>query len=259
MIEERKYYVYKHTSPSEKVYIGMTGRKPEKRWKHNGTGYRGQTYFYRAIQKYGWDNFEHEVLFENLTKNEAEHKERELIAYYKSYDSKYGYNIDLGGNYCGNRSEETKRKISEANKGRSYPPIKPETRKLLSEISSGENNPMFGKKHSEKTRKQMSIDRRGQKHEWNRQYVYCVELHKIFNCMTNATNELGVNTSHLCSVCNGSRKTAGGYHWLYVYDKTKKDGTVIQGAITLGYISEKDIEQLAFNDNTKLLDSIIKE
>ena len=77
--EECRYFVYKHTSPSNKVYIGITQLNPEYRW-NNGKGYIKNQYFYRAIQKYGWDNFKHEILFSGLTKQEACNKEIELIA-----------------------------------------------------------------------------------------------------------------------------------------------------------------------------------
>lgn len=242
MEEERKYCVYKHTSPSEKIYIGITCQKPEYRWKRNGVGYKSQTYFYRAIQKYGWDNFKHEILFENLTKKDAEKKERELITYYKSYDNKFGYNIDMGGQSIGCRSDSTKKKLSNAHKGKSYHGITIETRKLLSEMNSGENNPMFGKRHSKETREQMSINRRGKEHEWNRQKVYCVELNKLFNSMKEASKEFNLSITYICGVCNGRFEKAGSYHWLYVYDKVKKDGTIIQGALSLGYITEEEIE-----------------
>ena len=48
----RKYTVYKHTSPSGKVYIGITCRKPKYRW-NNGKGYKekDQRLFYNAIKK----------------------------------------------------------------------------------------------------------------------------------------------------------------------------------------------------------------
>ena len=109
-IEERKYCVYMHTSPSGKVYIGITRTSPEKRWRKNGCGYKKQKYFWRAIQKYGWDNFEHEILHENLTKEEAEQIEINLIAYYKSDQRDYGYNVEHGGNSTGKISDETRKK-----------------------------------------------------------------------------------------------------------------------------------------------------
>ena len=72
------YTVYKHTSPNNKVYIGITSRKPEYRW-NSGKGYINNKYFTTAINKYGWNEFEHSILYENLSKEEAETKEIELI------------------------------------------------------------------------------------------------------------------------------------------------------------------------------------
>lgn len=40
------YKVYKHTTPSKKVYIGITNQKPERRWGKNGRGYKDNDYFY---------------------------------------------------------------------------------------------------------------------------------------------------------------------------------------------------------------------
>ena len=88
----KRFTVYKHTSKNNKVYIGITSQEPQKRWK-NGLGYKNNDYFYRSIQKYGWDNFRHEILFENLTEDEAIKKEAELINLFKSYMYEYGYNI----------------------------------------------------------------------------------------------------------------------------------------------------------------------
>lgn len=116
--EERNYVVYKHTSPNGKCYIGITCQNPPtKRWM-NGRGYKYNEYFSRAISKYGWGNFLHEILIQDLTQQEAEEKEVELIAYYKSSDRKFGYNLDLGGTGAGKVSEETKKKMSEAGKGK---------------------------------------------------------------------------------------------------------------------------------------------
>lgn len=58
----KNFIVYKHTTPSQKIYIGITSMSTSKRWGHKGYGYRNQPYFYRAILKYGWDNIKHEVL-----------------------------------------------------------------------------------------------------------------------------------------------------------------------------------------------------
>ena len=68
------YTVYKHTSPSGKCYIGITCMSPKRRWRR-GKGYKDNIYFSNAINKYGWDNFEHLILEENLTSNEANIRE----------------------------------------------------------------------------------------------------------------------------------------------------------------------------------------
>lgn len=135
------YKVYKHTLPKEisgkdndMFYIGITMQDIKKRWA-NGHGYKNTPYFYNAIQKYSWDSFQHEILFVNLTKEEAEQKEIELIAYYKSNQRDYGYNISNGGECFGKHSEETKQKMKDNHAD-----------------FSGENHPMYDKHHSDETK-----------------------------------------------------------------------------------------------------------
>ena len=130
---ERNYVVYKHTSPSGKVYIGITRLYPyEKRWRH-GNGYKSNKYFYSAIQKYEWNNFKHEIIENNLTKEQAENMEIELIAKYRSNDKDFGYNIESGGNAIGKVSDETKKKMSDAKKGIK---LSSETKEKMSENST---------------------------------------------------------------------------------------------------------------------------
>ena len=111
------YIVYMHTCPNGKKYIGITSQAPERRWqKGKGYAYGSNPYFYNAIEKYGWENIKHEILFRDLTKEEAEQKEIELIKEYKTSQRKYGYNIDLGGSSCGKHSEEYKIRMSNMQK-----------------------------------------------------------------------------------------------------------------------------------------------
>ena len=135
MKEERIYTVYLHTTPSGKYYVGITSTEVDKRWQH-GQGYRSQ-FFYKAIEKYGWDNIDHEIVASNLTKEEAENFEIKLISELHSNEKDFGYNIEKGGNHQGKHSEETKRKISEATKG--------------------ENNPRYGVVLSEETKYKIGI------------------------------------------------------------------------------------------------------
>jgi hypothetical protein len=112
-ITTNNYTVYVHVSPSKKVYVGITGIKPEYRWD-NGRGYKKQV-FYNAIQKYGWNNIQHIIVAENLSLDEANALERELISKYNSTNPLFGYNVDNGGNNLGSKSEDHKRKIRESN------------------------------------------------------------------------------------------------------------------------------------------------
>lgn len=129
VMEEKKWCVYIHTSPSNKAYIGITGRKPEERWGKNGYHYKNNKYFWRAIQKHGWCNFKHEIFADNLTKEQACFIEIKLIALFETQNPKYGYNIASGGEANSFKlSEETKKKISQDRIG----------------MYQGEKNPMYG-------------------------------------------------------------------------------------------------------------------
>ena len=117
-MKEKLYCVYKHIFPNNKVYIGVTCKKPKYRWD-NGNGYqKSQRKIYNAIKKYGWENIKHEILYEKLTKEEAEQKEIELIAQYNSTNDNYGYNIEKGGNLNKEISEETRQLMIKNHKGR---------------------------------------------------------------------------------------------------------------------------------------------
>ena len=113
------YCVYKHTCPNGKVYIGITSNYARRCVPSN---YKHNIRWTNAINKYGWDNIQHEILFTNLTKEEACQKEIELIAEYNSTDSRFGYNVNLGGNipfsYGKHLSDDHKANISKANTGK---------------------------------------------------------------------------------------------------------------------------------------------
>lgn len=169
---KKPFIVYCHTNLlNGKKYIGITCQTPEQRFR-NGKGYRSSPHFYNAIQKYGWDNFDHSILYYGLSIEEAKKKEIELIKRYKTRTEKYGYNISPGGEgACGEDSpwfgrhhtEETKKKMSKQRKGMKQSDESRRKRsdtlkgRIISEETkvkmrgkrpqmSGENNPMFGKK-----------------------------------------------------------------------------------------------------------------
>ena len=88
------------------MYIGMTKQSLERRFL-NGRGYKHSSHFNAAIEKYGWENFEHTVIADNLSEDEAKDLETILIQEYKTQDKRFGYNISPGGDWhC--YSEEAK-------------------------------------------------------------------------------------------------------------------------------------------------------
>lgn len=106
------YIIYKHVNKiNGKIYIGQTCQKPEYRWNH-GQGYKNCSYFYKAIQKYGWDNFEHIILEQNLSLEEANQKERYYINLYQSNNTLFGYNLLSGGNNRTQIADSTREKLS---------------------------------------------------------------------------------------------------------------------------------------------------
>lgn len=237
MKEQKNYCVYKHTNKTNgKVYIGLTCQVPEHRWNH-GNGYKGNPYFYSAIQKYGWDNFDHEVLFNNLTKEEAEQKEIDLISQYNSRDKKFGYNVLIGGGLGTlglKMSKETRKKMSENRRGENnhfYGKSHSEESKLKMSKAKvgkyrGENNPNFGRHASEETRQKMSKmfkgrNARGESHLATK--VYCVELDMSFDCIKDAREYLGTEVSIWTSASDKSHTVTSGVdpitkiplHWIY--------------------------------------------
>lgn len=115
------YSLYVHIMPNDKLYIGITKWKVQDRWRNNGEGYKSQILFWRAIQKYGWDNIQHIVLFEGLSKEVACECEKYLIAKYQTNNPKFGYNVAIGGEHNSgfhfHHTENAKKKISIASKG----------------------------------------------------------------------------------------------------------------------------------------------
>lgn len=222
--------VYKHTTPSNKVYIGITHQKPENRWLY-GYGYKTNTHFYKAISKYGWKNITHEILAEGLTQDQAEDLERKLIFQYKSYDKQYGYNKALGGHALSEESrrkiretrkakgitswtlgkhlsEETRAKISAAHRGKTFK-MSDEAKRHISESKRGRLNPNYGKHPSAK-----SIQLRVEQAQ--RAVVQIYEgIETTYKSIKEASEATGVAACNITRVCKGQRMTAGNYHWRY--------------------------------------------
>ena len=66
---DKKYVVYQHVTPDNMYYFGQT-QNVERRWSNNGAEYK-KTSLQPYIEKYGWDNIKHIVLFRDQTKENA--------------------------------------------------------------------------------------------------------------------------------------------------------------------------------------------
>lgn len=183
-------YMHEHRENGKK-YIGITCQNPQKRWG-NGKNYKKTSYFRNAIDKYGWDMFRHEILYTNLSKEEACKLEQELIKKYKTNDRKYGYNNSIGGEIgsLGNKhklSEETKRKMRVAKKKGTY--------------CDG-----LRKYNESKIKK-----------------VLCIETNEIYNGVKLASKLTGINVSSISCCCNKKQshtrlKDGTKLHWIFVED-----------------------------------------
>ena len=78
------YIVYIHIAPNGKRYVGITSQSADSRWQ-NGKGYSSQILFYRAICKYGWNHFNHEIVATGLTKEDAILLEKKLIKQHNKF------------------------------------------------------------------------------------------------------------------------------------------------------------------------------
>ena len=215
-----KYTVYMHTFPNGKRYIGITAQSVKNRW-HRGLGYKDQTVF-KAIQKYGWDNIKHEILFTDLTQEQAEQKEQELINKYQSTSHLKGYNISLGGNHKGKTSPETLEKLRKNSTGR--------IKSIEERIKLSKSNK--GQKRTPETIEKFKKIQNNRSKEWEEKRIKAVQakrskktamidsdghIKKIFNTLTECATFYKVDVRAVSMICNGKQKqTRNGLKFKYI-------------------------------------------
>lgn len=199
-----RYCVYKHTNLiNNKVYIGQTCQKPEYRWGSKGQNYKSG-HFRSAIDKYGWNNFSHEILYDDLTSEEANRLETELIIKYNSDNPEYGYNLDKGGN-SKVPNQEVRDRMSQSAQNR--PIVSEETKKKLSEVSLGRT-----RTEEQKAKYSLAAKKRETEKIAPREIkVMCLNTGEIFPSLRSAADWCGLaGVSGISSVCkHGKQKTAG--------------------------------------------------
>lgn len=209
---KKQWCVYKHTNIANgKIYIGITSMRPAKRWQ-SGAGYQyGQPLFFRAISKYTWDGFQHEVLQPDLTwipyykrmqyktsnfmdQEIAEEFERYFIAYYHTFSDDplcHGYNMTTGGGVT-QVSEDRRQKASEnmTHRFENNPELREEIR--VRQQSGGNSNarPIV-------------------------QFSILGEFLAEFSTAIVAARELNMSSSTITNCCRGDCLTAKGFIFLY--------------------------------------------
>lgn len=270
--------VYIHTNRENgKKYVGVTCRDPKTRWS-NGNGYRRPakqgletSHFYKAIQKYGWESFDHEIIQTGMTKDEAAELEMKLIAEYDTQNPEKGYNITAGGDGSTGaaHTEETKKKLSRmmkeriANtgnvnfKGQHHSDA---TKAILRERMlgkyDGDKNPFAGKHHSKETRKRLSeqhsipVNQYSLKGEFIRQYASATE----------AALDVGTTPTSIVYAASGKTRFSAGFIWRRA-SEAPSVGEGINAAEIIGNSrhtgSKKPVEQCDLKGNTiKRFDSL---
>lgn len=238
------YLVYKHTTLSGKVYIGITKQTAQRRWGKNGCGYKDCPCFYGAIQKYGWDNIKHEVLHEGLSKEQAREYEKRYIEEYNATDSRFGYNLTSGGETGFAPNEEVRRKMSESHK--KFYELHPEERQKRVERAANYRHSEEAKKKisdankrrhlTDESKKKMSEAAKRRLLEDEAWYQAASQRVResgkktarkveqidmdgnvvaVYESMKAAGRATGINYGNICNVCRGRAKKAGGYGWRY--------------------------------------------
>ena len=162
-------------------------------YKHiNKINGKSCTSFYNAILKYGWDNFEHIVVSDNLSREDALTMEEAIIQEEKLSDNKFGYNSTKGGEHRRWTDEEKNAmsKMRRSMKGKTPAYI----RDAISKGLKGNTN----------------------KHTSVNQYDKTTgNLIATYKSLTEASKVTGAAVGNISLACRGKIKTAGGFIWQY--------------------------------------------
>lgn len=197
------YKVYQHLFPNGKSYIGITCQKPEMRWR-KGKGYAETTFVYRAIQKYGWNNIQHLILFTDLSKKEAEQKEQELIQLLDTTNPQKGYNLTYGGE--GVLKYDYDRVIQLWNQGKTILEIS----EICGMHVSTLNRFLEVGGYNRQQNKIKQLEKKVNQYDLNGHYL------ATFDSLKKAAQAVGAsNNSGICNCCQGKMYQSKGYQWRY--------------------------------------------
>lgn len=207
-----KGYIYRYISPSGKSYIGQTTTNPSRR-ANGGVGYQGCTAFYNAIQKYGWENFQLEILQEVESDNLIEELNQLEIDYIQKLNTliPFGYNMLEGGNnksLRGLQSAQWRKDINDDLLKQLYL----EERKSIKEVADLLNIPQQTiARHLDV----LNIKKNKKYNEQIDQFYLNGDFIKTWDSAAIAGRTLNIdqNAIRVCCRKTGRRKSAGGYRW----------------------------------------------
>lgn len=155
--KDNLYCVYCHTLKQDgRKYFGATGEYPSSRWA-NGKGHSYGGEMRKAIDTYGWESFEHEIIEDNLSEEQAYELEIALIKQHNTTNIQYGFNKSIGGKSSGKgvkKTEKQRKIISERQKGH----------KRSEEFCEKMRQINLGYKHSDETKEKLRQINLGKKH-----------------------------------------------------------------------------------------------
>lgn len=237
MENKKLYCVYMHRNKiNDKKYIGITCRKPEHRWGKDGHSYKGQV-FKKAIDKYGWNNFDHVILFNELSAEDAYKKEQELIKLYKSNQKEFGYNLSVGGEHGSTGYLNNSMSIVvyqydlDGNFIAEYPSLS-EAERVTGISNSSISSCCKGKQmytgefqwSYTKVDKMPKIDKHqliSDKVRKKGKPVYCYDMDgnfiKKYNSARIASEETNTNQSQINVCCSGRTRYSNNFQWFYEY------------------------------------------
>lgn len=214
-------------------------RHPIHRWGRHGGGYASRdtsgksTHFHKAIRKYGWDNFQHDILLkiECETENELmfwlDEWEMWFIEKYDSFHN--GYNMTLGGHGTRGFALYGEDNPMYGKKGELAPCYGRCGEKHPLYGKTGELSPFYGHKHTEEAKRDIGAKCSARQIGGNNpkaKKVICVNNGMIFDTVKNAKEWcIPKGSAHIGGCCTHKRKKAGKHpetgeplYWMY-YDE----------------------------------------
>ena len=144
--------VYEHITPNEKRYIGIS-KNIHERWRKQGLSSSYNKYFTKAVNKYGWDNIEHNIIAICDTYEDACNIETKYIRMFNSTDSRFGYNITPGGELLTGEKHPAFGRIVSQDERHSRSDKAKEVFK--NRDYTGKNNSFYGKRHTDETKRKI--------------------------------------------------------------------------------------------------------